>query len=143
MSDIKKPKYAVQDKKPSEMFIRALEGGGSSSIYCNCGRTHYAPSNLYDSDDENDYTDMLNDALAEQKKDPEGVVINYEDDFVYAKEIDGKTFVVDCPCNGLRRYEDWIWNNRNSIRDYIKFRVDQELKWAEEEKVLNKLKGFV
>ena len=136
-------KYETNETKPSEMFIRALSGGGgSSSINCNCGRTHYAPSNLYHSEDESDYNDMLNDALAEQKNDPEGVVINLEDDFVYAKDIDNKTFVVDCPCNGLRRYEDWIWNNRNPIRDYIKLRVDQELRWAEEEKSINKLKGF-
>lgn len=124
------------------MFVDALSGGGASSINCNCGRTHYAPSNLYDSDDEDDYTNMLNDALAEQKKNPEGVVINYEDDFIHAKDIDGKTFVVDCPCNGLTRYETWIWSNRKSIRDYLKVRVEQEFKWAEEEMTLNKLAGL-
>ena len=51
----------------------------------------------------------------EEKKDPDGVIIDYEDDFVHAKEIDGKTFVAGCPCNGLTRYENWIWNNRDSI----------------------------
>lgn len=135
-------KYAVNERKPSKMFLRSLQGGGSSSIYCNCGRTHYAPGNLYNSDDEEDYTSMLNDALAEQKKDPEGVVIDYEDDFVYSKELDGKVFVVDCPCNGLRKYEDWIWSNRDSIRDYYKVRVKQEAEWAEQEVLKNKLAGI-
>ena len=124
------------------MFIDSLSGSGSSEIYCNCGRTHYAPSNLYDSDDEDDYMGMLNAALEDQKKDPKGVIINYEDDFIYAKDIDGKTFVVDCPCNGLRKYEDWIWFNRNPIRNYLKVRIEQELKWAEQEMTLNKLAGI-
>ena len=135
-------KYATNENKPSEMFIDSLQGVGASEIYCNCGRTHYAPSNLYDSADEDDYPNMLNAALEEQKKDPEGVIINYEDDVIYAKDIDGKTFVVDCPCNGLRKYEDWISANRNPIRNYLKVRVDQELQWAEQEMTLNKLAGI-
>lgn len=136
-------KYAINEKKPSRMFLKALRGGGSSSVNCNCGRTHYAPSNLYDSDDEEDYDNMLKDCLEEQRKDPDGVVIDYENDFIEAKDIDSKTFVVDCPCNGLRRYEEWIWNNRDTIRDYLKIRVEQEAKWAEQEVVLNKLAGII
>jgi hypothetical protein len=135
-------KYAVNERKPSKMFLSSLSGGGSSSIYCNCGRTHYAPSNLYDSDDEEDYTSMLNSALEEQKKDPDGVVINYEDDFIHAKDFDGKTFVVDCPCNGLRKYEDWMWSNREIFREYFRVRVEQEAKWAEQEVLKNKLAGI-
>ena len=104
---------------------------------------HSAPSNLYDSDDEDDYTGMLNSALEDQKKDPEGVVINYEDDFIFCKDIDGRTFVVDCPCNGLRKYEDFIWDNRDAIREYLKVRIEQEARWAEQEVLLNKLAGII
>ena len=146
MSDTKTEKtlkYAVSEKKPSKMFLKSLTGGGASSIYCNCGRQHYAPNNLYNSDDEDDYTAMLNDALAEQKKHGDGVIIDYENDFIRAHDIDGKTFVEDCPCNGLRKYEDWIWNNRQIIRDYVKLRVAQESIWAEQEVVLNKLAGII
>ena len=135
-------KYVIKEHKPSKMFVRSLKGGGSSSIYCCCGRMHYAPSNLYDSDDEEDYTSMLDDALAEQSKDPDGIVINYEDDFIHCKDIDGKTFVVDCPCNGLRKYEDFIWDNRDAIREYLQIRVVQEARWAEQEVVKNKLAGI-
>jgi hypothetical protein len=135
-------KYAVNEKKPSKMFLNSLPGGGASTIFCNCGRTHYAPSNLADSDDESDYENMLNDALEEQKKDPDGVVIELEDSFIRAHDLGGKTFVDDCPCNGLRKYEDWIWNNRSIIREYLKVRVEQEAKWAEQELILNKLAGI-
>ena len=125
------------------MFVDALRGGGASSVYCACGRTHYAPSNLYNSEDEDDYTGMLNSALEEQKKDPEGVIIDYENDFIYAKDIDGRTFVVDCPCNGLTKYENFIWANRDSIREYLKVRIAQEAAWAEQEVVKNKLAGII
>jgi hypothetical protein len=103
---------------------------------------HYAPNNLANSDDEDDYTNMLNDALAEQKKDPDGVVINYEDDFISSKELDGKIFVEDCPCSGLRKYEDFIWDNRDAIREYLQIRVVQEARWAEQEVLKNKLAGI-
>jgi hypothetical protein len=135
-------KYAVNERKPSKMFLRSLRGGGSSSIYCNCGRMHYAPNNLSNSDDEDDYKNMLDSALAEQEKDPDGIVINFEDDFITCKELDGKTFVEDCPCNGLRKYEDWIWGNRDVIREYYQFRVKQEAEWAEQEVLKNKLAGI-
>jgi hypothetical protein len=135
-------RYAVCENAPSEMFLDSLRGGGSSCIYCNCGRTHYAPSNLYDSDDEDDYTNMLNSALEDQKKDPDGVIIDYENDFITSKQIDELTFVDDCPCNGLTKYENFIWANRDAIRDYLKVRVAQEALWAEQEVVKNKLEGI-
>lgn len=135
--------YSLSENKASEMFIDSLQGGGgSSSIYCNCGRQHYAPSNLYGSDDEDDYVSMLQDALEEQKKNPEGIVINYEDDFVSAHDIDGKTYVDRCPCNGLYKYEEFIWKNRNAIRRYLKIRIEEEFRWAQEELTLNKLAGI-
>lgn len=136
-------KYAISDNPPSELFTKSLRGGGSSSVYCNCGRTHYAPSNLYNSEDEEDYDTMLNECLREQRADPDGIVIDYENDFVRGYDIDGKTFVDGCPCNGLRKYEDWIWNNKDVIRDYLVLRVNQECEWALEQKSINKLKGFV
>jgi len=51
-------------------------------------------------------------------------------------------FVDDCPCNGITRYETFIWNERATIREYLKNRVDQEYQWAQEEKTLNVLAGF-
>ena len=134
--------YSVCEKKPSKMFLKALHGGGSSNITCHCGRRHYAPHNLDGSEDENDYQLMLDSCREEQKKDPKGVIIEPFDDFVYYKELGGNPFVVDCPCSGLRRYEDFIRNNRDSIRDYYKFRIDQEAKWADAELIKNKLAGI-
>ena len=133
---------AKNEKKPSRMFVDALRGGGASSVYCMCGRQHYAPENLLDSEDETDYPNMLADVMAEQEKDPDGVIIHRDTDFVYAKDIGDRTYVVDCPCNGLRKYEEFIWENRDSIRTYLKARVEQEARWAEQELIKNKLAGL-
>jgi hypothetical protein len=135
-------KYAISVKKPSEMFIDALEGGGASSVYCNCGRQHYAPENLLGSDDETDYPNMLADVTAEKEKNPDGVIIHEDTSFVYAKDIDNTTYVVECPCNGLTKYEEFIWKNKDSIRRYLKTRIEQEYRWAEEQLTLNKLAGI-
>src|ERR1017187_9995789 len=105
-------KYATSEKKPSKMFLSVLRGGGSRDQYCNCGRQHYCPdsNSLYDGDGEDDEGDRIRylaTALEEKAEDPDGVVIHYNYDFVSTKDIDGKTFVEECPCNGLRRYEEW------------------------------------
>lgn len=140
-------KYLISDKKPSKMFLRSLKGGGSHDAYCSCGRQHYCPdsNSLYDGDggdDEGDRIQYLANALQEKEKDPEGVVIHYDEDFVATKDIDGKTFVEECPCNDLRRYEEWVWNNRDIIREYLCSRVKQEAIWAEQEMIKNKLAGI-
>jgi hypothetical protein len=78
----------------------------------------------------------------EKAENPEGVIIDYENDFVYYSKIEGRLFVDGCPCNGLTRYEDWIWNNRQEIRDYLKKRVEREHEWAQQELTLNKIAGI-
>jgi len=135
-------KYSTVEIKPSQMFIDACRGGGASSVYCTCGRMHYAPENLLDSDDETDYQNMLDDVMEEKKQDPEGVIIHHDTSFVYAKDIDGRTYVVDCPCNGLSKYENFIWDNKDIIREYLKVRIAQEYQWAQEQLTLNKLAGI-
>ena len=136
------PAYATNDKKPSRMFLSSLQSAGSSEIACHCGRMHYAPENLRNSDDEDDYQCMLDTVNAEKEADPEGVIIHSDEDFVLHYRYDNSVYVDECPCNGLRKYEEFLWNNRNSTRAYYKSRVAQEAKWAEQEVVLNKLAGI-
>lgn len=133
--------YVTREKRPSKMFLKTLQSGGSSEIECHCGRMHYAPGNLRNSDDEDDYECMLNTVEAEKAANPDGVII-HDDDFVYYYLFDSSVYVDECPCNGLRRYEDFIWNNRNTIREYYKVRVAQEAKWAADDVLCNKLVGI-
>lgn len=145
--------YITQDKKPSQMFIDSLSyGGGSHYMVCgHCGRTHYCPNSEalkddyreYDGEVEEDvYKNYLQNALDEQKENPDSVVIHYDVDVVMSKELNGMAFVLDCPCNGLYKYEVFIWAERNAIRDYLKVRIEQEHQWAEQELTLNKLAGI-
>lgn len=138
-------KYSVSDKTPSEIFVDSLPGGGSHYMTCGyCGRDHYCPdsSSIYrgdDEDDKGDYEYYLQEALWAQKEDPDGVIIHYDEDFVAAKDLAGITFVLECPCNGLAKYEDFVWNNRNVIRRYLQDRIEHEYELAEAERTFNKL----
>lgn len=94
----------------------ACRGGGGPYVHCQCGIDHSLPHDLTEAE------------------------YDSAESFGYV-EIDGKTFVYECEgCEkALARYERFIWNNRESIRNYLKIRVDLEKKWAEQEKLLNDL----
>lgn len=134
-------KYKTNPNPPSELFVKSLMGGGSHNINCGfCGREHYCVDS--DSIYEDDLEEYRKNAQEEHKKDPEGIVIHYDTDFVETKDLNGMTFVVDCPCNGLSLYEKFIWADRNSIRRYLGERVRRELEFAEQEQTKNKLAGI-
>ena len=148
-----KKEYRKDDKKPSEMFVNAMQGFGvgSDQLECGwCGRMHYCPDTFNDPPDydgmDDDY-DMRKKKFSEyceeeKKNDPDGVILHYDCDSVSAGEMNGIMFVYDCPCNGLSRYETFIWENKDTIRNYLKVRIEQEHKWAEEQLTLNKLAGI-
>ena len=110
-----KKEYRKDDTKPSDMFVNALSGFGIGSPDLTCGwcdRLHLCPDASYYRDEEDgswqEYCDE------EYAKNPDGVVLHRDCDAVSAQEINNIMFVIDCPCNGLHRYEDFI-----SIRRYI------------------------
>lgn len=112
-----------KDGKASEMMWDACTGGSSSWIHCGCG-TAWEPEPIGDDESEEDYDDRRT-------------------WFRYV-EVAGRTFVEECEecCKKLGSYEDWIWNNREVVRDYLSIRVNQEFKWAEQEKLLNQIAGI-
>jgi len=132
------------------MFLNSItSGGGSHYMVCgNCGRTHYCPDSVAvgddgsDTDEDDVYKNYLQEALLDQKNDPDGVVIHHGVDFVATKDLRGIAFVLECPCNGLTKYEEFIWDNKDPIRRYLKARIDQEHAWALEQLTLNKLAGI-
>jgi hypothetical protein len=139
------------DKKPSDMFVNALSGFGvgSDNIECGwCGREHLCPDtdyNHYDDDEcsaEESKFRYRQYCEEEQKKHPDKIVLHYDCDSISGQEMNGIMFVIDCPCNGLYRYEAFIWENKDTIRNYLKVRIEQEHQWAEEQLTLNKLAGI-
>ena len=103
----------------SQMMWDAGWGGGGSYVYCQCGKEHSLPPDL---------TDEEYDAA---------------ESFGYI-DLDGQTFVKGCEgCSkALAKYEQFIWNNRGYIREYLKIRVDQGKAWYEQEKLLNIIAGI-
>lgn len=132
------------DKKPSKMFIDALSGFGvgSAELTCGwCGRTHLCPTSDRYRDGDEDYGWEEN-CVEQHKEDPENTILHWEWDSIMGHELNGILFVDDCPCNGLTRYETFIWAERNTIRKYLKNRIEIEYKRAEEELTFNKLSGL-
>jgi hypothetical protein len=133
------------------MFENSLGNGyGFYDVECGwCGRRHYCPET--DSDPPNyDGTENSDEdrqrwkeyCEAEYKKDPKGVILHWDYDSVLSRELNGIQFVIGCPCNGLSRFEKFVWNERNAIRTYLTKRIDQEHDWAQQEKTKNTLAGF-
>lgn len=103
---------------PSEMFLDSLYGGGSCAVDCQCGKEHLAEG--YDGE-------------------------NWDDCYQFEyKDLNGLQFVLECEgcMKKLAIYEQFIWGDRDAIRRYLKTRIDQELQWAEHEKLQNTLAGI-
>lgn len=133
------------------MFVDSLRGAGigADELTCDhCGRVHMCPDYDPGMDWYND--EPLEDSQAAHrtyceevhKNNPSGVILHYDCDSVLGRYLDNVLFVIDCPCNGLYRYENFIWQNKDTIRTYLKSRIDQEYQWAQEELVKNKLSGI-
>jgi len=103
----------AKNGEASEMMWDAGQGGAGPWVSCNCGIDHSLPC---EEDDNFDRSDMF-----------------------YYIIIDGQHFVYDCEgCKTtLARYENFIWNNKDTIRRYLKTRIDQEKAWAEQQHLLN------
>lgn len=139
----KKKTYRTDDVAPSKMFKDAIyqkSGFGSDEMTCDwCGRLHLCPDadhHLADDDEGLGWTKYCEE---EQKNNPDGVVLHHGYDAISGRDFNGQLFVVECPCNGLGRFERFIWAERDTIREFMKVRIDQELEWAEQEKLKNKL----
>lgn len=124
--------YVIPDRDTSsEMFKEACRTAGAPVIECDCCITHYALGRY-------EYEDM------EPIPDECGTVKHHDVDYIIEHTVDNKQLVADCPgCEKkLRRYENFIWNHRETIRQYLKTRCDQEKKWADHEALANLLAGI-
>lgn len=111
-------------EKVSDAFRNSLEGGGGVTVTCSyCDREHVA----IDSRDIDDgfitqTCDRVEDIMKKAKEDPDGWVLEREVDTIHYSVIDGMVFPDDCPCNGLARYERFIWNHRDRWFSYYAVR---------------------
>lgn len=119
--------------KISRDFRNAFVGGGSyCSVDCKCGITHFVLKGCWAS---GDYEDGEYENLLEMQKEDPDKVISHTDtiDFGY---IGNECFVIGCPCNSLKRYEDWLLQNRHWIVNYFNYRASS-LKSESENTTIN------
>jgi hypothetical protein len=114
MAMSEKEKYPVyHDDPPSHDFTAAFPGGGGIWSVCTCGRTHVAI-------DSRDITESEIEWYTEQKKlDPDGYILVRDVDCVMHSYLNGRIFLDDCPCNGMRPYENLFWNCRQQYKTYL------------------------
>lgn len=107
------------NRPASEVFKRLLHRVGHLVADCSlCGRVHFATL------EEGVYSEGELEELREKaKKDPEKYIEDPSYDTIAAGHLNNEEVVIDCPCNLLRKHEDFIWNNRELIVGYIKNRV--------------------
>ena len=119
--------YREDDKvPPSDEFEDAfMHDGGVHRVCEGCGRVHYASSAGYDFEE-----GEREDLDARRAKDPDRC-IDHGDESVGSVYLQGMQFVVGCRCNRLRRYEDFIWDNRRDIASYLKRRSEKQMRAAE------------
>jgi hypothetical protein len=108
----------------SDAFRNTLVGGGATAVTCSyCDREHIAidSSNIYDN-----YVSHLDEKVEDIERkaaeDPDTYVIVRDVDFIHYVDINGMDFPDDCPCNGLARYEEFIWDNRERWFSYYAVR---------------------
>jgi len=136
-------------KAPTELFLDACReaepGHGSYQMDCNwCGREHLCVNvdwgwSECDEEDEKNWAEHCE---FRYKESPDKVILHYDSDAVSGRIINGINFVLCCPCNGLSKYEEFIWYHRDVIRTYLKKRIDQETEFANQQKTMNKLAGI-
>jgi len=71
--------------------------------------------------------------------------VDFMSDSIFYGHLEGKRVVWGCECNKARRYEDWIWANRDMIMEYLRARIEEMVKGAEMEAkmvgITNRLRG--
>jgi hypothetical protein len=133
--------YTLPDNNTaSEMFYDAQDRAyGGVYTECQCGVQHYAVDSTY-------IHEYDEDALVPPETDDGTFPVkhHHDCDSVGHFEFIGRNFVYGCDgCSKyLRRYEDFIWQERDTIRNYLKIRIDQEKKWADQEHLKNVLAGI-
>lgn len=116
----------------SEAFSEAASGIGGPSINCSCGIDHVAIHN--------DFYTSGDGTLPKESKS----VVHHDYEFVSSFELNNHVIVRDCEgcMKTAKRYEDFIWEHRDHIREYLKIRIDTEKSWSDQEHMKNILCGI-
>jgi hypothetical protein len=114
----------------SDAFKDAVSSGGSCTVAeCDfCGRVHFTSAEGGGDYGEGELAELQAQAAREPDKYIEEGLYNT----IATGDMAGHHVVIECPCNGLSRYEDFIWSHRELIMDYLTKRAKEEYDEAKE-----------
>lgn len=115
-----------QPKPPSDLFINCFdEHCGSAEETCECGRHHYDTCNSYD----HDWNTKLQQLELYRSQCPDQYIPHHCSIGRY--EVDGRYYVMDCPCNAGYPYEQFIIQHAEKIAAYLNERAKKLREKAE------------
>lgn len=108
----------------TEAFRNSLEGGGGVVVTCSyCDREHVA---IDSRDIQDGFITQICETVAKIRSDamaaPDDWVLVEDVDTIHYVYLDGMVFPDDCPCNGLARYEKFVWEHRDRWFSYYAIR---------------------
>lgn len=115
---MKKPPI-LSDKPPSECFEQAFSDSCSGCVRdCACGRTVFDNANQWDWEDgELEHLERM------AKSKPERyTAVDYS---VATMTIHGEEWVMGCPCNGVRKWQEFLDQHADQAAKYLNERVKQ------------------
>ena len=121
----------VPRNPPSDLFLDVIQNTGGIRRECEfCGRVFFE-----DDEGAGDWeSGELEELRRRAKEEPDKV---FGCDSVHSGTIDGKDYVLGCPCNAVRRHEDFIWGHRRLIMDFISRKVKDMVERALEDEGLS------
>jgi len=115
---------------PSDEFKKAISNSSSGYIRCGfCDRTHVTGDPKGWDLGKGEY-DIL---LEECKADPDKYILHPDENSIKWGDLNGKQYVVDCPCNSASKYEKLFLKNRHLIARFLKKRAETMKRRSEEE----------
>lgn len=108
----------------SDHFKNLLSTHSETCVTCSwCDREHIAIDSCNMIDGYSCHYSETTDTLKQwATDDPDGYILHHDADFVDYYKLRGMQFVVDCPCNGLRPYENFMWEEREMWMKYLALR---------------------
>ena len=136
------PKREDCKTAPSGMFLDSMAEGGVTSDHLTCEfcqREHLCPDTSYGMVQSDLFGPMKEHYEELAKNDPLLYILHYDCDEIIGRYIDDRLYVLDCPCNSVYRYENFIWEHKGTILKYLERRAIQEGEWNEQQLTYNKL----
>jgi hypothetical protein len=108
----------------SDHFKNLLPEHGETCVKCSwCEREHIAIDSCNMIDDFScHYAENTKTLRQWAKDDPDTYILHEGVDFVHFYQLRGMHFVIACPCNGLRPYENFMWEEREMWMKYLALR---------------------